>query len=104
MNYVAEAENILKRYRLMSAAIYNLKGEMTHIERKMIPSGKMTATLSESGCRGGSSGNTANDVFKYAEIKAMLDETQEGLDRIDQVLNQINLENAMYGPLKVLVH
>lgn len=98
MNYIVEAENVLKKYKLMQSSIKNIKAEMDSIERGMRPSSKVVATLEETGVRGSKKNN---DLFRYAELKAMREETQDYLDRIDCILADISLEKncGIYGQL-----
>ena len=57
----------------------------------MLPSDRTVGRLELSGVRGSRSDDN-NKLFRYAELKAIKEETQEYLDRIDAALDGICLE------------
>ena len=91
MNYLTAAENVLEKYMLMEQSVKNIEKELVYIRNKMLPSDRTVGRLELSGVRGSRTDDN-NELFRYAELKATKEETQEYLDRIDAALDGICLE------------
>lgn len=92
MDYIREAEKVLRHYRDLKYALDNLRHQIEIIIKRYGPSDAKIAQLDETGIKCGHYDNTLNDMFKLQVLSENEKKTAEEIKKIDEILNQIEKE------------
>jgi len=94
VNYIAEAEKVLRNYRRLQLSVALLEKKLSRLCVASGPSKRTTATLELSGIRASKNRSAEQIVFEIMEIQGSLMETKEEIADIDQLLVDLSAENG----------
>lgn len=90
MNYIREAEEVLKSYRALELSIGNIRRNLNHLEDLKGPKGLRAACYDVTGIKGSSKeDDLLDDLFKYSVYNECLKITIDKIQTIDDILEQI---------------
>lgn len=92
MNYIREAENVLKHYKDIYQSIENMDRQIGKLVSNAGPSTGSAVKLDESGIRSGKFDATINLLFEIQTLTNNKAKTQEELEEINIILDELSLE------------
>jgi len=92
MNYIREAENVLKHYKDLYQSIENMDRQIGRLVSNAGPSGGRAIKLDESGIRSGKFDATINLLYEIQTLTDNKFKTQTELDEINVILDEISAE------------
>ncbi len=93
MNYIKEAEQYLKYYADLHKSIENMDKEIARLIYRSVPKGSTSSVLDLTGIRGNNNQDDAyNTLFKIQNLIKSKANTEEELEKIDKILEDISQE------------
>ena len=93
MNYISEAEERLKNYRILVKSIYSLKKDIERLHHRVVPSQTGAQTYDSVGVKVSKKKRDAyDDIYEYAQLNDHLQETEQAVKSIDNALRHVSKE------------
>lgn len=94
MNYIQEAERIMKDYRKLIDSVKNMKKRKNILSMRGVPSENTQANYSKEKTSGNKYANdTINELCEISQLNIQIKETEAEIQFISEILKQIKLEN-----------
>lgn len=102
MNYIREAENILRYYRDLQASIGNMDREIKKLTWRTAPKDANAVSYDEAGVSSRRVDNTYNDLIALQTLVQNKRQTEEELEKIHTILEELEVDPDCQNFGKVL--